>query len=120
MLKQEITAEGQQLADIAALRDRQFSDWLKVSEAGDRLNEFYKTGSYDILNREVFEPIEREAFNTLKNPDFDPSNANMVYQLRALCQAIDKIRERIEQTISDGVAAKLKISEYNTTQKEGV
>lgn len=120
MVKEEPTSEGIQVAEYKALRDKAFSEWIKESELGDKLKEFYTSGQYDILNREVLEPLEREAFNTIKNPEFDPSNQSQVYQLRALCQSIDLIRQRIQNTISNGVAAKIKISEYNTTQKEGV
>ena len=102
------------------MRDQQFAAWIKESERGDKLNDFYKNGHYETINREVLEPLELAAFQTIKNPEFDPSNINQVYQLRALCQIIDQIRGKIEQIISDGRAAKIKISEYNSTQpKEG-
>lgn len=104
---------------MRALVERNMAKLIEQSQAGEKMNEFYKGGWYDTLNREILEDIEREAFHTLKNPEFDPSNLNMVYQLRALCQTVDKIRERIEQKISDGVAARIKITEYNSTPKEG-
>ena len=114
---EEIEAE-----QFIRMQAEQARGWQQTITADEDLERWVNEGNLSFLQRRVFDDIEREAFQTIKNPSFDPSNLSQVAQLKALCQVIDLLNAKIMNRIQrvQDARSKLHDLEHSTqTQKEG-
>ena len=89
------TQEERDTENFIRLQAEQARNWQQVITANEDLEKWVADGHWDFLERRIFADVEREAFQTIKNPAFDPANLSQVAQLKALCQVIDLLRAKI-------------------------
>jgi hypothetical protein len=98
----------------------QAQQWQAQITKDEDLEMWMASGNWDFLKQKVLDEIEREAFATIKNPDFNPSDVAQVAQLKALCQTIDLIKGKIDQRLAMVTDARTKLRELEiSTPKEG-
>lgn len=115
------TQEDRDTEAFIRLQAEQARSWQQAITADEDLEKWVSDGHWDFLERRVFADVEKEAFQTIKNPAFDPANLSQVAQLKAICQVIDVLRSKLfgrVQAVKDA-RVKLQDLEMNTTQ-EGV
>ena len=117
----KLTAEQQEVENFIRATAQQAQEWQRAITEDEDLEVWMQTGNWDFLKRKVLDKIEQDAFASIKNPAFDPSNLSQVAQLKALCQTIDLIKARIDQRLAMVQDARTKLRELEiTTPKEGV
>lgn len=106
------------LAELENLAIAKGDDYKREASDADAIEAFLSSSHYNVLEELVFKKIESQAFSTLKNPTLDMTDLNQLYQLRALCQAIDLIRKQMNQIVAQGKNARLFLKKLNSTQGE--
>lgn len=89
----------------------------KTIQSESDLEQWVIAGNWDFLERRVFADLEKEAFQTLKNPAFDPANLSQVAQLKALCQIMDLIRNKVNARVQSVKDARDKFAELERDLK---
>lgn len=115
------TQEERDTETFIRMQAEQARGWQQSITNDEDLEKWVSNGHWEFLERRVLADVEREAFQTIKNPSFDPANLSQVAQLKALCQVVDLLRAKIfsrVQAVKDS-RVKLQDLEINTTQ-EGV
>lgn len=87
-----------------------------IAMAGDALQRVISSGAMETLEREIFEPMERDAFEVFKK--IAPDNTLEILQAQKISQVIQEIRRRINKKIDMANEARQSILE-NSTLKEG-
>ena len=98
--------------EVKAIQEAQavkLRELTAISAMGDRLENFFRGGSYELLNQEILVPFEQEIVNTLKNPAFSIENKEQLYQFQAGLRVVNQIRERIERKIKAGLDARVQM-----------
>lgn len=96
----KLTAEQQEVDAFIRATAQQAQAWQSAITADEDLERWCDAGHWTYLRAKVLDQIEREAFNTVKNPAFDPANMSQVAQFKALCQTIDLIEGKINQRLA--------------------
>ena len=120
MVKQ--TSEQREVEEFIRITAAQAQAWQRQITENEPLENWVKAGNWDFLRKQVLDKLEMEAFNTIKNPAFDPTDFGQVAQFKALCQTIDLIKARIDQrlaTMSDARMQLQKLEIESTQNKEG-
>ena len=118
----KLTAEQQEVESFIRATAQQAQGWQKAITADEDLERWVNEGHWSYLRAKVLDVIERRAFQTVKNPAFDPANVSQVAQFKALCQTIDLIEAEINQrlaTVQDA-RTQLKKLEIDATLNERV
>ena len=113
----KLTAEQQEVETFIRVTAQQAQAWQKAITADEDLEKWVSDGNWTYFRSKVLDVIERRAFQTIKNPAFDPANLSQVAQFKALCQTIDLIEAEINQrlaTVADA-RAQLKKLEIDAT-----
>lgn len=93
-------------------KQAEYTQQLQRTITGDAdVEKWVSDGHWSFLERRIFAELEREAFQTIKNPAFDPANLSQVAQLKALCQVFDVIRARIEAKVQGVADARNKLND---------
>ena len=79
---------------------------------------FVQDGGKDFLERRVFSAVEARTLATLKAPEFDPTNASQVAQLKAWAQAADMIRNLIDAGVQEIADARAKLNDLERSTRE--
>lgn len=114
-----LTVEQQEVETFIRATAQQAQTWQHQITENEELELWMQKGNWDFLKRKVLDEMEMDAFRTIKNPAFDPTDFSQVSQFRALCQTIDLIRTRIDQrlaTVTDARAQLLKLETDTTLQ----
>jgi hypothetical protein len=115
------TYEDKENEKFIRLQAEQARSWQQAITVDEDLEKWVSDGHWDFLERRVFADVEREAFQTIKNPAFDPANLSQVAQLKALCQVMDLLRIKVSSRVQSVKDARTKLQDLeNTTLKEGV
>ena len=85
----------------------------ELAQAGDMLRNLLSSTEYQVLDREVFKPIEQEAFEVFCR--VDPADTGAVMQAQKMKQVMDVIRTRINQCVEQGRLAR---HQLNTSTQE--
>lgn len=93
------TSEQKEVETFIRAAAQQAQAWQSAITADEDLEKWCADGHWTYLRAKVLDQIEREAFNTVKNPAFDPANMSQVAQFKALCQTIDLIEGKINQRV---------------------
>lgn len=120
-MPKELTYEQKELESLIRLQAEQAQQWQKAITADEDLEKWVADGNLDFLRTRVFDDIEKAALKTIKNPAFDPADLSQVAQLKALCQVIDLLTNKIlgrVQVVKD-CRSKLLDLEMSTPNKEG-
>ena len=96
----KLTAEQQEVETFIRATAQQAQSWQAAITADEDLEKWCGDGHWTYLRSKVLDVIERRAFQTIKNPAFDPSNLSQVAQFKALCQTIDLIEAEINQRLA--------------------
>ena len=96
----KLTAEQQEVEAFIRATAQQAQAWQKAITADEDLERWMNDGNWTYLRSKVLDVIERRAFQTIKNPAFDPANLSQVAQFKALCQTIDLIEAEINQRLA--------------------
>ena len=96
----KLTAEQQEVEAFIRATAQQAQAWQKAITADEDLERWMNDGNWTYLRAKVLDIIERRAFQTIKNPAFDPSNLAQVAQFQAHCRAIDLIEAEINQRLA--------------------
>ena len=96
----KLTAEQQEVEAFIRATAQQAQAWQKAITADEDLERWMNDGNWTYLRSKVLDIIERRAFQTIKNPAFDPANLSQVAQFKALCQTIDLIEAEINQRLA--------------------
>ena len=116
----KLTPEQQEVETLIWMSAKQAQEWQAQITADEDLERWCADGHWTYLRAKVLDGIEREAFNTIKNPAFDPSNLSQVAQFKALCQTIDLIEAKINQRLAIVADARTKLRDLEmSTPKEG-
>lgn len=92
----------------------------RLITSDEDVEKWVSDGHWDFLERRVLADVEKEAFQTIKNPAFDPANLSQVAQLKALCQVIDILRNKIMSRVNAIKDARALLNDLqNSTLKEG-
>ena len=114
------TPEEQEIDTLIRGQAIQAQQWQAQITRDEDLELWMASGNWDFLKQKVLDEIEREAFATIKNPAFNPSDVAQVAQLKALCQTIDLIKGKIDQRLAMVTDARSKLRELElSTPKEG-
>jgi hypothetical protein len=114
------STEDRELEGLLLQRAQQAQGWQQIITNDQDLEKWVSDGHWDYLRRKILDEIEREAFRTIKNPAFDPSDYSQVAQFKALCQTIDLIEARIKGRINAVAQARTLLNDLErATQKEG-
>jgi hypothetical protein len=114
------TFEDQDIEAIIRGTAKQAQDWQTTITLDEDLERWVADGNWTYLRAKILDQIELEAFSTIKNPNFDPTNFSQVAQLKALCQTIDLIEAKINQRLAmvADARAKLRDLERSTPKEE--
>ena len=96
----KLTAEQQEVEAFIRATAQQAQDWQRTITADEDLETWCNAGNWTYFRAKVLDLIERRAFQTIKNPAFDPANLSQVAQFKALCQTIDLIEAEINQRLA--------------------
>ena len=96
----KLTSEQQEVENFIRMAAVQAQAWQAAITKDEDLEKWFADGHWTYLRAKVMDEIEREAFNTLKNPSFDPTNVAQVSQLQAFCRTIDLIEGKIKQRVA--------------------
>ena len=96
----KLTAEQQEVESFIRATAQQAQAWQAAITADEDLEKWVSDGNWTYLRAKVLDIIERRAFQTIKNPAFDPSNLAQVAQFQAHCRAIDLIEAEINQRLA--------------------
>lgn len=107
--KPQVEDESPEVKLILERQAVQIRDLEQEAVKGERMENFYRGGAYEILNAEILMPFEAEVVNTIKNPAFSIENREQLYQFQASLRVIQQIRERIEKKIRAGMDARAQI-----------
>lgn len=94
------TTEEKDVENFIRLQAEQAQQWQRDITAHEGLEKWVSEGNWTFLRTGILNEIEREAFNTIKNPAFDPTDFAQVAQFKALCQTIDLIETKINQRLA--------------------
>lgn len=115
-----MTAEQKEVESFQRAMAQQAQAWQAQITADEDLEKWYADGHWTYLRAKVLDEVEREAFNTIKNPAFDPTDFSQVAQFKALCQTIDLIERKINQRLAMVADARAKLRDLEmSTPKEG-
>lgn len=89
------TQEERDTETFIRMQAEQARSWQQAITADEDLEKWVSDGHWEFLERRVFADMEKEAFQTIKNPAFDPANLSQVAQLKALCQVMDLLRGKV-------------------------
>lgn len=77
--------------------------------SGEKLEELVLSGHLDLLQKEILDPMEWEAYEAFKK--VDPADFNAVCQTQKMGQVVDMIKKRLERKIELGRQARVRIVE---------
>lgn len=106
-------------AEMEELIKTNGDSWKQQAMEADALEGFKTSTHYTAVEELIFKEIEKMAFATLKSPNLDMTDLNQLYQIRALSQAVDLIRKKIDQKIEQGRAARFNLKKMNSTLEGG-
>lgn len=113
------TPEQREVEDFIRASAQQAQKWQAQITADEDLEKWCADGHWTYLRAKVLDQIEREAFASIKNPAFDPTNFSQVSQLKALCQTIDLIEVKINQRLAMVADARAKLRDLeNSTPRD--
>lgn len=113
------TYEERENENFIRMQAEQARGWQQAITADEDLEKWVSDGHWDFMERRVFADVEREAFQTIKNPAFDPANLSQVAQLKALCQVIDLLRAKIFSRVQNVKDARTKLQDLQNSTQEG-
>ena len=96
----KLTSEQQEVEAFIRATAQQAQAWQAAITADEDLEKWVSDGNWTYFRANVLDIIERRAFQTIKNPAFDPANLSQVAQFKALCQTIDLIEAEINQRVA--------------------
>ena len=113
------TSEEKDMENFVRLQAEQARGWQKAITEDEDLEKWVADGNLGFLERRVFDRVEQSAFQTIKNPAFDPSNLSQVAQLKALCQVVDMLKNQILSRVQAVRDARAKLQEQEMSTQEG-
>lgn len=114
------TQEERDSETFIRMQAEQARSWQQSITNDEDLEKWVSDGHWEFLERRVLSDVEREAFQTIKNPAFDPANLSQVAQLKALCQVVDLLRGKIFGRVQAVKDSRTKLQDLeNSTLKEG-
>lgn len=108
-LKERKSIEDREMEEIIRRQAEYAQSLQRDITAGQDLEKWVADGHFEFLESRVLRTIEQQAFQTIKAPEFDPSNLSQVAQLKALCQTLDLIRANIVAQIATVKDARTKL-----------
>lgn len=105
----------QELSEVREQMRQELARLTAVAARCERIENWHRSGGYEEFNEEILKPLEWAAFMQIKQPGFDPAKVELVSQLKAATQMVDEIRRKIENKITEGKNARLRILEITST-----
>ena len=100
--------------ETAAAAFSQEQKWREEAFLGGEIENIVASEAWKKFEVLVLDEAEKEIFNTLRNPSFDITDTNQLYQYRALLQTIPLLRKKMQRKIEAGKIARRSLSEMST------